>query len=296
MKKKLIISLSFVILTISVIFGYSIYSKKTTPVEKILTTETVKLTTPATTTPNSGADKAEVKPSVPKDTKAVDPRFQLKIPVLMYHFVRTDPSKDDMIVQTKDFEAQMNYLKTNGFSTLSMDKLYSALTTGKNIPNKPVVITIDDGYTDTFTDAYPIIKKHGFNATVFMISNRLDVDPRYMKSENIKELEANGISIEDHTANHEKLTTLTYDASVATLNKSKAKLEPLLNKKLLYFTYPFGSTNEASIKAVKDTGFKMAFTTKPGYANLGNGILTVNRFQIFQNMTFEKFKTIVNAN
>lgn len=300
MKKKLIISLSFVILIISVIFGYSVYIKKTTPVEKILTTETVKLTTPATTTNNFRADtdkpKAEIKPSVPQGTKAVDLRFQLKIPVLMYHFVRTDPSKVDTIVQTKDFEAQMNYLKTNGFSTLSMDDLYSALTTGKNIPKKPVVITIDDGYTDTFTDAYPIIKKYGFKAVVFMISNRLDVDPRYMKSENIKELEANGISIEDHTANHEKLATLTYDASVATLNKSKATLEPLLNKKLLYFAYPFGSLNETSIKAVKDTGFKMAFSTKSGYANLGNGILTVNRFQISQNMTFEKFKTIVNAN
>lgn len=298
MKKKLIISLSLVIIVLSVILGYWVYSKKTTLIKKLQTPEAVTLSTTPSNTSVAVNDKpkAEVKPNISKDTKPVDPRFHLKIPVLMYHFVRTDPSKDDMIVQTKDFEAQMNYLKTNGFSTLSMDELYSALTTGNNIPKKPVVITIDDGYTDTFTDVYPIIKKYGFKAVVFMISDRLDVDPRYMKSENIKELEANGISIEDHTANHDKLATLTYESSVATLNKSKAKFEPLLNKKLLYFAYPFGSINDTAIKAVKDTGFKMAFSIKPGYANLGNGILTVNRFQISQNIPFERFKNIVNAN
>lgn len=221
----------------------------------------------------------------------------IKIPVLMYHYVRDENTVNELIVSTKDFENQMKYLKDNNFKTLSLDELYTILKRKSNPYEKCAVITFDDGYTDNYANAYPILKKYGQTATIFMISDRLNVKPDYfMTSENIIELQANGIDIENHTANHEKLGTIPYDRQLDTIETGKKSLEKVLEKPIKYFAYPYGNYNPDTIKILRDTNHFMAFTTKNGYVTENSDLFQLNRFMIFQTTNLEQFKNIVNTN
>lgn len=220
---------------------------------------------------------------------------QIKIPVLMYHYVRDENTTNELIVSIKNFEKQMKYLKDNKYKTLSLDELYTILKTKSNPYEKSVVITFDDGYTDNYINAYPILKKYGQSSTIFMISSKLNVKPDYfMTTDNILELQANGIDIENHTETHEKLATIPYSKQLQTIDNGKRCLERTLEKSTNYFAYPYGSYNSDTIKALKATNHLMAFTTKKGYVTEKSDLFELNRFMIFQNTDLDQFKNIVN--
>src|SRR5579862_7828933 len=87
----------------------------------------------------------------------------LRIPVLMYHYVSTppanaDPTLLDLVVLPENFVQQMQYLKTNGFHTVTPDQVYVALTSHGNLPSNPVMLTFDDGYEDAYTHVFPTLK------------------------------------------------------------------------------------------------------------------------------------------
>lgn len=89
-----------------------------------------------------------------------------------------------------------------------------------------------------------------------------------------------GIQIASHTYNHDKLDDLSYEKQLQTMKKSKDDLEKILNHKVDFIAYPYGKWNEESIKAAKDSGYKMAFTTQGGWSNKQDGIYTLNRVYI----------------
>lgn len=220
--------------------------------------------------------------------------YPIKIPVLMYHYIRDENTNNELVVSTKNFEAQMNYLKSNGYKTLSLDELHSILKSKQNPYEKCVLITFDDGYTDNYTNAYPILKKHKQTATIFTISGVLDINPSYfMTTKNIIELQANRIAIENHTEKHEKLATLSYNDQLKTLSKAQSDLQNILEKPIKYFAYPYGSYNSDSIKALKSTGSLMAFTTKKGYVTEDSDLFQLSRFMIFNTTTLTEFQDIV---
>lgn len=200
------------------------------------------------------------------------------VPVIMYHSVKYEKN-NPVRIPKENFEAQMKFLKDNGYTTLSLDELYGFLENNTPVPKKSVVLTFDDGYKDNYETAYPILKKYGFKATIFVITNCIDTG-EYLTTEQLKELQANGIDIESHTLNHEKLTTLPYDKQLATLKESKENLEKLLNKEVKYFAYPFGKYNDNTIKATKEAGYKLALTTNGKWSDKSDGILTLDRVYI----------------
>lgn len=211
------------------------------------------------------------------------------IPVLMYHSVMYEKGNDLRIPKEKFYE-EMKYLKDNGYITLTFDDLYDFLINNKPVPEKSIVITFDDGYVDNYTNAYPVLKELGFKATIFMITCTVDTDSSYLTSSELKELEANGIEIEGHTVKHDELNKLKYDAQLKTLKDSKKFLDDLLGKDVKYMAYPFGKYNEDTIKAAKEAGYKMAFTTMGGWSNKSDGIMTLNRVYISSSASMEDFK------
>lgn len=202
-----------------------------------------------------------------------------EIPVLMYHCVTTEKG-EPIKVNVKDFDKQMKYLKTNGYTTLTLDDLYGYFLNKNNIPEKSVVITFDDGYKDNYTNAYPILKKYGFNATIFIITEMINKGSDYITIDNAKELDRNGVKIENHTLNHKHLNTLSYTEQLKEIKESKDFIEKNLNKKVNYIAYPYGEYNDDTINIVKSLGYKMGFTTGGRWSSINNGIYTLDRVYI----------------
>jgi len=215
------------------------------------------------------------------------------IPVLMYHSIGR-AMLNPYVVSTDKLNMDMHYLKNNGFTTLSTDELYDFMVKNKPVPKKSVLITFDDGYEDNYTNAFPILRKYKFKATIFVITGYIDKGNHYLSSAQLKEMQSNGIDIESHTNLHDKLGTYTYDAQLKTLKISKAYIEKTLNKNVKYISYPFGSYNVDTLKAVKASGYEMAFTTNGRWANISNGILSLNRVFISGFHFSSSFQTRVN--
>jgi len=215
------------------------------------------------------------------------------VPVLMYHSIGTS-NLNPYVVSTDRLNMDMKYLNDNGFTTLSTDDLYDFMVKNKPVPKKSVLITFDDGYEDNYTNAFPILKKYKFKATIFVITGYIDKSKHFLSSAQLKEMQSNGIDIESHTNLHDKLGTCTYDSQLKTLKTSKDYIEKTLNKTVRYISYPFGSYNLDTLKAVNAAGYKMAFTTNGRWANTSNGILTLNRVFISGFHHSNSFKTRVN--
>ncbi len=216
-----------------------------------------------------------------------------RIPVLMYHSIDYERGNELRIPKEK-FREQMKYLKDNNFSTLNLDELYSHMISGTELPEKPIVITLDDGYDDNYTNAYPVLKEFGQKAVVFMITTTIDTDSNYLTSEQIKEMDSNGMNIESHTVNHPMLNQLSYDKQVKELKQSKEVLENLLGREMKYIAYPYGKFNNDTLKAAQDIGYKMAFSTQSGLAEKNNGILKLHRIYISEKYSLNQFKQLVN--
>ncbi|WPC41997.1 polysaccharide deacetylase family protein [Clostridium sp. JS66] len=218
------------------------------------------------------------------------------VPVIMYHSIDYEAG-NELRVPKEKFREQMKYLKDNGYTTLTLGELYNFMSNNKPVPEKSVVLTFDDGYKDNYENAYPVLKEFGFKATVFIITNCIDKDKGFLTSAQLKEMQHNGIDIESHTLNHDKLNELPYDKQLETLKGSKEFLEKLLNKKVKYIGYPYGKCNNDTVKAAKDAGYVMAFTTESGWSNKNQGIYTLNRVYISANHDMKEFeRRISNLN
>ncbi|WP_065078906.1 polysaccharide deacetylase family protein [Clostridium ragsdalei] len=218
------------------------------------------------------------------------------IPILYYHSIDYEKGNELRVPKGK-FREQMKYLKDNGYTTLTLNELYNFLAYNKPVPNKSVVITLDDGYKDNYENAFPVLKEFGFKATVFMITSSINNEKDFLTSSELKQMDSYGMDIESHTVNHDKLDRLTYDKQIQTLKDSKEFLEKLLNKKIKYIAYPYGKWNESAIKALKTEGYSMAFTTAGGWANKDQGIYTLHRVYVSEKYGMNEFKRrLTNSN
>lgn len=259
---------------------------------------------------SSANNKQEISNKVAQiDTKKDEPKYNKlrefngknlihndkQIPVLMYHSIAdnskvTDNVSKSIILPPEVFKQQMQYLKDNGYTTLTLDELYNFLKNDKPVPEKSVVLTFDDAYEDNYTNAYPILKEFGFRATIFVITGGTDKIGAYLTSAQLKEMDINGIDIQSHTVNHEELDKLSLEKQQETLVQSKQFLEKLLNKKVDYIAYPSGKYNNFTEQAAKNAGYTMAFTINNGWANKDTNILFLNRVFVNALKGFDQFK------
>jgi len=198
------------------------------------------------------------------------------IPVLEYHSISYDKG-DPICIPIKKFKEQMKYLKDNGYYTITLTNLYEYLMNNTPIPKKSVVLTFDDGYEDNYTTMFPVLKKYNFKATIFVITSLIDVHNNMLTSKQLLEMDKYGVDIESHTVHHDNLKMLSNVDQLKTLIQSKKYLEKTLNKPINFFAYPYGGYNKSAIEALKETGYKMAFTTEEGWSSKHDGILSLHR-------------------
>ncbi|MDV3427293.1 MAG: polysaccharide deacetylase family protein [Bacillota bacterium] len=212
----------------------------------------------------------------------------IKIPILMYHSI-TKENGNSLQLSKEDFYRQMKYIKENSYTPINLDDLFDFLSGKRKAPKKPIVFTFDDGYEDNYINAYPILKEFGFKATIFDITNTIDKNNAYIKSNQIKEMINNGISIESHTIDHNNLAGLSYKSQYEILKKAREDLEGIEGRKIKYLAYPSGKYNSFTEKAAKDAGYIMAVTTYPGFASESNGYLFLHRVRVSSGRSLEEF-------
>ena len=213
-------------------------------------------------------------------TMVADSENGTKVLILNYH--KIDNTFISLAIRPDDFDTQMKYFSENGYHTISPDELYDSLAGTGELPDNPVMITFDDGYEDNYVNAYPILKKYGFKATIFVVTSFLDKNKKgYMSWDQAREMDANGISIQSHTVDHKSMTDLTDDQLRMELVDSKKKAEKELGHPVNYMAYPTGTYNLHIAQMVKEAGYKAAFTIKYGNVDKASNIYALERVPIF---------------
>ncbi|MFL0266723.1 polysaccharide deacetylase family protein [Candidatus Clostridium radicumherbarum] len=233
------------------------------------------------------AEKIKIEEAIKGEGKSRD------IPVLMYHSIAYEKGNELRIPKEK-FRLQMKYLKDNGFTTLTLNELYDHLVYGSELPKKPIVITLDDGYVDNYTNALPVLKEFNLKATVFMITSCIDTDNRYLTSNQLQEMDKSGMEIESHTVSHPELNKLSYDVQLSQLKDSKTTLEKVLGREVPYIAYPYGKFNTDTLKIVENLGYKMGFSTITGTASKANGLFKLHRLYVSNKYDMNNFIKLVN--
>jgi peptidoglycan/xylan/chitin deacetylase (PgdA/CDA1 family) len=190
----------------------------------------------------------------------------------------------------KTFERQMQYLKENGYHVITAEDLVAFLGYRQGLPQKSVLITMDDGYRSVYNIAYPILKKYGFKATLFIYTSFVGVSKMAITWDQLKEMQTNGFTIGSHTIYHSDLTNPKAGESEQEhiarlkeeLNGSKKIIDHKLDQDTYFLAYPFGYYDQRSIQMAKEAGYKLAMSVKRGGNPFYANPFTLRRDQILE--------------
>lgn len=253
----------------------------------VTATETVVATAMLTATP---ADMPTVSVSalLPTPTPTVEPTAapvveptpdgvarRLHIPVLMYHYLSTPPAdadiyRHDLSVPPERFAAHLDRLLAEGYTTVNLYQVIDALQRGIPLPDKPVVITFDDGYRDNYENAFPLLKERSMQATIFVVTDFIDEErPAYLTWEMAREMLVAGISIESHGRNHVSLANKSNDYLVWQALGSLETIAYELGVRPRFVSYPAGEYDQRTVDIFRSANYWAGFTTRQG-ASLDN--------------------------
>lgn len=222
---------------------------------------------------------------------------KIDLPILMYHHIRDyhnpkDKMGTQLSVSPQNFEEQMAYLALEKYNTISLQHLVNFLEKGEVLPEKPIILTFDDGYKDVFQNAYPILQKYHLKATFFVIVNKVDTG-NYLSWDDVKNMIQNGMEIGSHTLNHPNLTKVSSEKAKDEIFQSKAILEEKLGQKINFFCYPSGEFNNQTIEFVKQAGYKAAVSIISGYEQLADQLYKLKRIRVSGGENIDLFKKSV---
>ena len=211
------------------------------------------------------------------------------VPILTYHSVEPS-SNNDLTVEVSKFERQLKMLKKLGYKTLSLDQFLCWKNGECDKPNHSVLITFDDGYLNNYEYAFKLLKEYDFNAVVFYLGINYDKEnTNYMNIKDILKIKKEYPNIEfaSHTFNLHNREMKNYEA----VKSDSDKMKRIIDTK--YIAYPYGEYDSEYIRALKDSGYEMAFIFGPGKehrkARLTDDNYKIPRLNISNNMPMWKF-------
>lgn len=184
------------------------------------------------------------------------------VPILMYHVIG-EPAGEvaypDLYLSTGDFRAQVEWLRDNGYTAVTLSQVQDAWYDGATLPPKPIVLSFDDGYLGQYLDAMPILRKAGWAGLLNLKAEGSD-----LSTNQVKKMIAAGWEIGSHTITHPDLRSLSGPALREEVAGSKRQLERDLGVKIENFCYPAGMYDDEARRAVEDAGYRGATTVNPG--------------------------------
>lgn len=238
-------------------------------------------------------------PILPPDRDQV--KRTATVPILMYHYISTPPVATDKLrvnlsVPPDMFEAQMKLLVENGFTTITLFDLYEHLATGKALPEKPIVLTFDDGYRDNYEQAFRILKAHNLVGTFFVLTAPADAnDPAYLTWPMIKEMSDAGMDIQLHAKDHVDLRHRSYDYLVWEIIGGRQSIEGHTGKPVVFMAYPSGKYDDNVLNFLKNNNFWAAVTVHNGRQHTLDNPLLWSRLRVAGKASLESFAKLVGA-
>ncbi len=242
------------------------------------------------------------------------------VPVLMYHHV--NDHKGDMVTVTPEtFEMQMQYLSKAGYRTLNTGELLSYINGDLQLKEKAVMITFDDGWLDNYIHAYPVLKKYGIKAVIFIVTNWIHEASENISESNphipthdeaatlirqneghrvvlnwdmVREMEESGlVEFHSHTQNHVKCHHLSENDLSEEVHQSKEIIEEKLGTECNCLCWPMGRYNDVAVKTAGEAGYKALFTTNHGVVSAASDPFAIRRIAVKDsNVWFKKSMTI----
>lgn len=237
---------------------------------------------------NTQDDKVSTPFAQLTQTQTPEPKytgFCLNVPILLYHHVKSlESAKNDgqasLTVDISMFDAQMQYLVSQSYHTISVDELANALINQQPLPPKSIVITLDDGYDDIYTNAYPILYKYQLKGNL-MIPTGLLGNPGYLSWDELKRMVETGLIFAyDHSWSHAYLTNLGDEKIKEEILTAKLQLDEKLGKQVNIFAYPYGLENQQIVNILKENGFRAALSTIPGFIQCDSFIMSLHRTRV----------------
>lgn len=224
------------------------------------------------------------------------------IPILLYHKVKnftssTRPSakENDFCISVDTFEKQMKYLKEKGYSSIDFYDL-------TRLNSRSFIITFDDGYEDIYLNAYPILKKYGFTATIFLVADYIgktniwdNTGEKLLTESQINELLQNSFSIGSHTLTHPHLTKENEKECLRQIAYSKIILEDRFNVEIKTFSYPYNEFNDKIKEIVEKAGYGFACAISTKSKSVLEDKFAIRRIYVKANDTMLDFKRKISG-
>ncbi|GIH77911.1 polysaccharide deacetylase family protein [Planobispora longispora] len=232
----------------------------------------------------------------------------IRVPILMYHSISDRPTAgtEPLAVRPSAFADQLSYLKESGFTPLTVADLVASLhrNNGRSIPERPVVVTFDDGYEDFHSQALPVLERHDFPATVFLTSGWVSdagkdaagrpLD-RTLSWSQAREAVSCGIEFGGHSHSHPQLDQLPDDRLRQELRRNKALLEDRLGVPVATMAYPYGYSSARVRREVRRAGYWAACAVNNAIAADRHDVLAMPRLTVTDGTSMAKFRRAVEG-
>lgn len=206
-------------------------------------------------------------------------------------------AKDDRFftVEPEAFERQLSYLKKNGLEIVKLSRLLDKMAKGQAV-SRSVVLSFDDGYRDNYATVFPLLKKYGFQATIFVVTGSLGKKPGMMSESQIREMQTSGlVEFMPHSRSHHDLDRLPLAEAAREIEASRDDLEMLLGGPADIFAYPRGRFTPELEQYLRSHSFRAAVTVEEGLVTLKTDPFRLPRNSIDSTTTDIQFRGKVSG-
>lgn len=228
-----------------------------------------------------------------QDERVRDATSRGSVPILMYHQVTPKPDRKFLkyAVKPDRFAQQMRWLALTGHHAISMDALLAHRAGAGTLPTRPVVVTFDDGYQDTYDHAVPVLLEHGFTAIFYLVGQEVGHRSRWLEAERglslalfdwptARRLEMDGFRCGSHALTHARLATLDGRESDRELMTSRKLLEDNLGREVRDLAYPHGSYDDRVIRQARAAGYRSACSVRIGRSPRLDDVMALHRIPV----------------
>lgn len=213
----------------------------------------------------------------------------------MYHHITTldanaSATQKTWTVTPDNFVAQLDYLVTQGYHTVTFAQLDAFFNQRAPLPAQPIMLTFDDGWMEQYTVVFPALRTRGLVGAFFVPTSYADAGGKtFMTWEQLSAMDRAGMEIGGHTLNHADLKKVGPTEAARQLQESKIKMEQRLGHATLAFAYPFGAYTPDVVKLVGETGYRAAVILCCGYRQRADALFTLPRIRISYEDALDEF-------
>lgn len=231
-----------------------------------------------------------------------------RIPILLYHSISdaATPPYKKWAVRPGAFAEQLGYLRAAGYTALTVSQLVDMRAGGKPLPERPVLLTFDDGLADFYTGALPLLKQYSVAATLYITTDYVGKTSRWLAAEGegerpmlsweqISEIDACGVECGAHTRTHPQLDVLDLKKAREEILGSKDVLEQRLGKPVTSFAYPHGYHSPAIKRLVRQSGLASACAVKHAMSSPSDDVTALARIIVSGDTDLDAFKKLLRG-